>query len=141
MIDVPGTGGPSAPGSGGSLDPREHARLEPEPLDPRGSGPLAGEEPTGGPIDDPALADRANPRWDDPTSPQPDAQPLARPDGTPNVLPPHAADEPLPRVPGGEPQDQGARDMEDRAEPGSDNILQGRGGGASNPSLAEGGEG
>ncbi len=55
---------------------------------PRGEGPLAGAEPVSGqPIDDPALADRANPRWDDPTSPQPDAQPLGNADGTPNVMP------------------------------------------------------
>ena len=111
---------------------------------PRGSGPLAGNEPTGGPIDDPALADRANPRWADPTSPEPDAQPLGQPDGTPNVLPQGSADEHMPKAPPGmndKPQDQGARDLDDRAEPGSDNILTGRGGGSPNPSLAEGGEG
>ena len=112
---------------------------------PRGSGPLADDEPTGGPIDDPALADRANPRWADPTSPEPDAQPLAQPDGTPNVLPQGSgadhAPTAAPGIPGGELEDQGARDLEDRAEPGSDNILMGRGGGSPNPSLSEGGEG
>jgi hypothetical protein len=111
---------------------------------PRGSGPLAGSEPTGGPIDDPALADRANPRWDDPTSPEPDAQPLAQPDGTPNVLPPAAAADhtPIAREDADDDlADQGARELEGRAEPGSDNILVGRGGGTPNPSLAEGGQG
>jgi hypothetical protein len=82
---------------------------------PRGRGPLAGTEPQGGPIDDPALADRANPRWDDPTTPEPDAPPLG--------------------------SDQAARPLSGRAEPGTDNILEGRGGGTPNPSLAEGGSG
>jgi hypothetical protein len=111
---------------------------------PRGSGPLAGNEPTGGPIDDPALADRANPRWADPTSPRPDAQPLAEPGSTPNVLPQGPGEEHAPTAapgPGEKLEDQGARDLEDRAEPGSDNIRMGRGGGTPNPSLAEGGEG
>jgi hypothetical protein len=112
---------------------------------PRGTGPLAGSEPTGGPIDDPALADRANPRWSDPTTPEPDAQPIAHPDGTPNVLPPRSLEEPgaVPSMTStaDEPEDQAAQPLSGRAEPGSDNIREGRGGGAANPSLAEGGEG
>jgi hypothetical protein len=40
-----------------------------------------------------------------------------------------------------EPEDQAAQPLSGRAEPGSDNILAGRGGGTPNPSLAEGGEG
>jgi hypothetical protein len=112
---------------------------------PRGDGPLAGNEPTGGPIDDPALADRANPRWSDPTAPEPDAQPMAHPDGTPNVLPPRSLEEPggiaSTKSDEGDPEDQAARPLSGRAEPGSDNILAGRGGGTPNPSLAEGGEG
>ena len=82
----------------------------------RGTGPLAGVEPEGGPIDDPSTADRANPRWEDPTRPEPDAPPLGRPD-------------------------QAAQPLSGRAEPGSDNIREGRGGGGPNPSLAEGGSG
>ena len=113
--------------------------------DPRGEGPLAGNEPAGGPIDDPALADRANPRWSDPTASEPDAQPMAHPDGTPNVLPPRSLEEPgsVPSMASGEmePEDQAAQPLSGRAEPGSDNILAGRGGGTPNPSLAEGGEG
>jgi hypothetical protein len=110
---------------------------------PRGAGPLADDLPGGGPIDDPAMADRANPRWDDPTSPEPDAQALAGPGGTPNVLPqpPTTGRATIPSVPFDEPQDQAARDLDDRDEPGSDNIREGRGGGTPNPSLAEGGEG
>lgn len=112
------------------------------PATPSGTGPLADALPdTGRPIDDPALADRANPRWDDPTSPQPDAQPLANPDGTPNVMPAGQVQSPIPEpraVDGGTAQDQAARTLE--SEIGGDNIRHGLGGGAANPALAEGGE-
>jgi hypothetical protein len=110
------------------------------PGPPTGHGPMADDEPVGRPIDDPALADRANPRWDDPTSPRPDAQPLAGPGGTPNVMPsddvamPHQD----PRA-AGTPQDQAARPIE--PDVGRDTIRAGLGGGAPNPALAEGGEG
>jgi hypothetical protein len=112
------------------------------PDGPSGEGPLTGAEPdTGRPIDDPALADRANPRWDDPTAPEPDAQPLANPDGTPNVMPAGHVEMPIPE-PGqagaGTAQDQAARPIE--PEIGRDTIRQGLGGGAPNPALAEGGE-
>lgn len=115
----------------------------PEPPDgPTGTGPLADAEPdTGRPIDDPVLADRANPRWSDPSSPHPDAQPLANPDGTPNVMPSGHADMPIPEpseLEGGTAQDQAARAIE--GEIGRDTIRQGLGGGAANPALAEGGE-
>jgi hypothetical protein len=113
-----------------------------EPTTPSGSGPLAGSEPaTGRPIDDPSLADRATTRWQDAAAPAPDAQPLANPDGSPNVMPaddvapPMADDEQRMH---GTPQDQAARPME--PEPGRDNIAAGRGGGTPNPALAEGGE-
>ena len=81
---------------------------------PRGEGPLA-EVPMGGPIDDPAMADRANPRWDDPTSPEPDAQPLTGPGGTPNVLPqtPASARPPIPGAQVDELEDQAARDLDE----------------------------
>jgi hypothetical protein len=112
------------------------------PGPPPGSGPLVDAEPdTGRPIDDPALADRANPRWTDPSSPRPDAQPLANPDGTPNVMPAGHAEMPIPgpgELEGGTVQDQAARPIE--GEIGRDTIRQGLGGGAANPSLAEGGE-
>jgi hypothetical protein len=109
---------------------------------PRGEGPLAGTEPvTGQPIDDPALADHANPRWDDPTSPQPDAQPLGNADGTPNVMPPERVDVPA-ATPHereqGTDQDQAARPLD--ADVGRDNIREGRGGGTPNPAMAEGGD-
>jgi hypothetical protein len=109
---------------------------------PRGEGPLSGAEPVGGrPIDDPAMSDRANPRWDDPTSPKPDAQPLANPDGTPNVMPADRVDVPVAtpqeRERGTE-QDQAAQPLD--ADVGSDNIREGRGGGAANPAMAEGGD-
>jgi len=114
-----------------------------DPEIPSGEGPLAGDLPdTGRPIDDPTLADRANPRWDDPTSPQPDAQPLANPDGSPNVMPAGHLESPIPSphaIDGGTAQDQAARPLE--TEIGRDNIRQGLGGGAANPALAEGGEG
>jgi hypothetical protein len=112
------------------------------PGPPPGSGPLVDAEPdTGRPIDDPALTDRANPRWTDPSSPRPDAQPLANPDGTPNVMPAGHAEMPIPgpgELEGGTVQDQAARPIE--GEIGRDTIRQGLGGGAANPSLAEGGE-
>jgi hypothetical protein len=121
---------------------RPDAPMQHSPEPPTGAGPLAGSEPdTGRPIDDPALADRANPRWDDPTSPTPDAQPLANPDGTPNVMPAGHVEEPIP-APGdlekGTAQDQAARPIE--GELGRDTIRQGLGGGTPNPALAEGGE-
>jgi hypothetical protein len=117
-----------------------HLRPLSVPEKPVGSGPLSDAEPeTGRPIDDPTLADRANPRWEDPASPRPDAQPLANPDGSPNVLPssqpPRGADRGLGQ---GTLQDQAARVM--HPEVGPDNIREGRGGGAPNPALAEGGE-
>jgi len=99
---------------------------------PRGSGPLADRDiVTGGPIDDPATADRANPRWNDPTSPAPDAQPLGGPEGTREVLPPDA----------GTPQDQAAQVLGGQLEEGRHNIREGRGDTQSNPALAEGGDG
>jgi hypothetical protein len=125
-------------------DPHMHETTEPtrhEPEVPVGEGPLADAEPdTGRPIDDPALADNANPRWVDPTAPQPDAQPLANPDGTPNVMPSGHAEMPIPMPSehAGTAQDQAARPIE--PEIGRDNIAQGLGGGAPNPALAEGGE-
>ena len=72
-------------------------------LPPRGSGPLAGDVVTGGPIDDPTTTDRANPRWEDPSSPAPDAQPLSNPDGSTDVLPPNT----FPQMPGDLPDPQG----------------------------------
>jgi hypothetical protein len=108
---------------------------------PRGSGPLAQGGITGGPIDDPTLADHANPRWDDPTSPVPDGQPLTNRDGSPDVLPPR--DPVLPQEApgdGGTLQDPAARELEGQLEAGIDNIVEGRGGSQSNPALAEGGE-
>ncbi len=110
---------------------------------PGGSGPLAGSDRvSGGPIDDPAMADRANPRWDDATAPRPDAQSPTNPDGSPNVMPGEHVELPMPDAPErklGTTQDQAARALE--PEVGRDNIREGRGGGAPNPALAEGGEG
>jgi hypothetical protein len=109
---------------------------------PIGHGPLAGAEPPAGePLDDPVLADQANPRWSEGGADRAPAQSLANPDGTPNVMPP---DDPHVPMPGpqergvGTPQDQAARTLE--PEVGRDNIREGRGGGAENPALAEGGE-
>ena len=114
------------------------SRTPSDPELPSGAEPLVDAEPvTGRPIDDPSLADRANPRWDDPASPRPDAQPLANPDGTPNVLP-SSEPPPVSDLEQGTPQDQAARVMD--PETGRDNIRRGRGGGAPNPALAEGGE-
>ena len=115
--------------------------------EPRGSGPLADNEPeTGRPIDDPALADKANPRWQDPTSPRPDAQPLSNPDGSPNVMPPEESMQAPGAGPGesmdlprGTDEDPAARSL-DPDGGGRDNLREGEGGGASNPALAEGGE-
>jgi len=114
---------------------------------PRGSGPLAGDDVvTGGPIDDPAMTDRANPRWEDPTSPVPDAQPLANPDGSTDVLPPRSPGLPDVRSGGdasgrGTPQDQAARELGGQLDVGTDNIREGRGDTQSNPAMAEGGNG
>ena len=110
---------------------------------PRGSGPLAGDIVTGGPIDDPATADRANPRWADPTSPSPDAQPLASRHGSPDVLPPPPPghDPMAGGAPGGTPQDQAAQPLVGQLEEGRDNIREGRGDTQSTPALAEGGDG
>lgn len=109
---------------------------------PRGEGPLAGNEPaTSKPVEDPVLADRANPRWDGSSARPPEAQSLANPDGTSNVLPPKHPQVPMPppeERASGTPQDQAARPLD--PEIGRDNIREGRGGGTPNPSLAEGGE-
>jgi hypothetical protein len=122
--------------------PDETALKPQAPEDEGGRGPLADAEPdTGRPIDDPVLADRSNPRWDDPTAPQPDAQPLAGPDGTPNVMPTGHVESLIPDpgdAVGGTAQDQAAQQLE--SEIGRDTNRQGLGGGAPNPALAEGGE-
>lgn len=120
----------------------------PDP-DPTGGGPLADLPGAADrPIDDPSLADRANPRWDDddPATPEPEleAQPLANRDGSSNVMPPKAMpDDPgaLLEGPdeGGTPQDQAARPLTPDGA-GRDNIREGLGGGAANPALAEGGD-
>lgn len=109
---------------------------------PSGEGPLAGSEPaTGRPIEDPAMADRANPRWDDPSSGEPDAFPgdeadgVARAPGDPTSGPMTAADD----ASAGTPEDQAARPIE--PDVGRDNLREGKGGGTANPALAEGGEG
>jgi hypothetical protein len=108
---------------------------------PRGSGPLAGDIVTGGPIDDPVTTDRANPRWADPTSPTPDAQPLSNPDDSTDVLPPPSPDAmPAGGGVGGTPQDQAAQPLAGQLEEGRDNIREGRGDTQSNPALAEGGD-
>ena len=119
-------------------DPGADRTNDPEPL--TGHGPLADAEPdTGRPIDDPVLADRANPRWHDTSAPEPDAQPLANRDGSPNVMPAAHVVSLLPTSDdGGTPQDQAARIIE--SDIGRDNIRQGLGGGSANPALAEGGE-
>lgn len=111
---------------------------------PTGSGPLAGSEPdVGRPIDDPTLADRANPRWDDPAAPHvDDAQPSTNPDGSPNVMPtedPGVGSPSQERRSSGTDEDQAAGVI-GSDEPGRDNIREGRGGGAANPALAEGGD-
>jgi hypothetical protein len=103
---------------------------------------LAGDGPaTGKPIEDPAVADRANPRWDETTAQRPGAQSLANPDGSSNVLPPKDPQVPMPppeERSRGTAQDQAARPLD--PEVGRDNIREGRGGGAPNPALAEGGD-
>lgn len=113
---------------------------------PTGTGPLAGSEPdVGRPIDDPSLADRSDPRWDDPATPKVDGDPqsLTNPDGSPNVMP---TQDPEVQIPDpsdsviGTEQDQAARPIDDDGEGGRDNIRQGLGGGAANPALAEGGD-
>jgi hypothetical protein len=109
---------------------------------PWGRVPLAGDGPgTGLPIAEPALGDRANPRWREPSSPAPGAQSLADPDGTSNVKPPKELFVPMPSPEeraAGTPQDQAARPSD--PEVGRDNIREGRGGGTHNPALAEGGD-
>ncbi len=110
---------------------------------PAGSGPLADAEPDEGrPLEDPVLADRSNPRWGGEGPARRPAQSLANPDGTPNVMPPAEPEVPMPppeERAQGTPQDQAARTLD--SEVGRDNIREGRGGGAANPALAEGGEG
>jgi hypothetical protein len=88
------------------------------------------------------MADRANPRWDDATAPRPDAQSPTNPDGSPNVMPGEHVELLMPDAPErklGTTQDQAVRALEPVV--GRDNIREGRGGGAPNPALAEGGEG
>ena len=151
--EYPEAGQPGSPGEAREVaaDPTDQYPEAGQPEAPGGAGPLAGAEPdTGRPIDDPALADRANPRWDDPSEPRPDAeplgeapgaQPLANPDGTPNVMPAGHVEMPIPEpgeLEAGTPQDQAARPIE--SEIGRDTIRQGLGGGTANPALAEGGE-
>jgi hypothetical protein len=111
---------------------------------PTGSGPLADSEPdVGRPIDDPTLADRSNPRWDDPAAPHvdDDAQPSTNPDGSPNVMPTEDPDigVPVGDTGSGTDEDQAARTV-GTDQPGRDNIREGRGGGTANPALAEGGD-
>jgi hypothetical protein len=96
----------------------------------------------GGPIDDPATVARGGGvTGPDPTDPTPDAQPLTNPDGSPDVLPPERS-LPLPDVDPrgiGTRQDPNAQELPGDEEAGANNILEGRGGGQPNPSLAEGG--
>lgn len=69
-------------------------------------------------------------------------QPLANADGTPNVMPPDEIEVPVAPPEErdlGTDEDPAARPLD--AEPGSDNLREGRGGGTANPALAEGGEG
>jgi hypothetical protein len=95
---------------------------------------------TGGPIDDPATADRANPRWAGDASLRPEAQPLTNADGSPNVMPPVDTTTPATEpIDGGTPQDQVAQELP--VVPGTDNIRDGVDTGQPNPALAEGGEG
>ena len=110
-----------------------------------GSGPLADPGTViGGPIDDPSLADRNNPRWstaDDATLPTPDAPPLGDGPGTSDVgsdLAPRSAGAAGDET--GTPQDQAAQPLEGLLETGTDNIREGRGDVQSNPALAEGGD-
>jgi len=106
---------------------------------PEDLGPLA-DIVTGGPIDDPSTADRANPRWAGGASLRPEAQPLTNDDGSPNVMPPVESTSLVPGpIDGGTPQDQAAQELP--TVPGSDNIRDGVGAGQPNPALAEGGEG
>ena len=106
---------------------------------PEGLG-LPDETVTGGPIDDPATADRANPRWAGGASLRPEAQPLTNADGSPNIMPGGEATIPVPGpIGGGTTQDQAAQELP--TVPGSNNIRDGLGAGQPNPALAEGGEG
>ncbi|MFN8619912.1 MAG: hypothetical protein U0869_04065 [Chloroflexota bacterium] len=123
-----------------------------------GSGPLADRDiVTGGPIDDPAMADRNNPRWaEDPSAAAPDATPLGGPGDTGTDVEPPAT---IPQLPGdlpdpqgdplagpdtfaatGTPQDQAAQPLEGELDVGRDNIREGRGDVVPNPALAEGGD-
>jgi len=107
-----------------------------------GRGPLADAEPNEArPLEDPVLADRSNPRWGGEGPGRRPVQSLANPDGTPNVMPPAEPQVPMPppeERAQGTAQDQGARTLD--PEVGRDNIREGRGGGAANPALAEGGD-
>lgn len=110
-----------------------------------GSGPLADPGAvTGGPIDDPTLADRNNPRWSEggeATMPMPDAPPIGGPGAGGGM-----EGGPAPRSAGavveeaGTPQDQAAQPLDGLLESGTDNILEGRGDVQANPALAEGGD-
>lgn len=103
-----------------------------------GHGPLA-DTPVGGPIDDPALTDRANPRWDG-TTPEPDAQPLRNADGSPDTMPPRSPQRPEDHPAHDRLTDAAARPLSGDDEVGRDNIAEGKGGEVSNPALAEGGD-
>ena len=107
---------------------------------PVGTGPLA--DPgiiTGGPIDDPSLADHANPRWNDPTSSAPDADPVGGAGAGGGAS--GGSLDPAPGGHDGTPQDQAAQELEGQLQVGTDNIREGRGDGTSNPAMAEGGDG
>lgn len=102
---------------------------------PGSPGPLADPGTvTGGPIDDPALTDRNNPRWSEGQAGSGEA---AGSGGSPSVAPRSAGalDEET-----GTPQDQAAQPLEGLLETGTDNIREGRGDVQSNPALAEGGD-
>jgi hypothetical protein len=72
-----------------------------------GSGPFPGQDPvTGGPIDDPTLADGTLHRPGDPASPAPDARPFGAPgpaDEGSDVVGPES----IPQLPGVLPDPQG----------------------------------
>lgn len=113
-----------------------------------GSGPLADPGTvTGGPIDDPTLADRNNPRWSEggeATMPMPDAPPIGGPGADDDGA--AGSGVPAPRSAGavaeetGTSQDQAAQPLDGLLESGTDNIVEGRGAVQSNPALAEGGD-
>lgn len=107
---------------------------------PGSPGPLADPGTvTGGPIDDPALADRNNPRWSEGATGSDGAGSGDASDSgsSPSVAPRSAGalDEET-----GTPQDQAAQPLEGLLETGTDNIRHGRGDVQSNPALAEGGD-